>query len=184
MSISAAFGDMSERMKDLATRGKAMLKPPPIIFGSPRQVGADPLLSWWHIPVFIQPTTLQQKQLENCIVTLAPYTGQGSPLRMRWRTRDSSVAMTAVTLEEGRLYLVPVAARKENGQRAGIITNESFFVDKKAKWIMRPGKTKWTLQVKNDAGNWESEHSYVLNIPPPDQGNGRFSLEVDYEGLK
>ena len=161
-----------------------MLKPPPVIFGSPRQVGSDPALSWWHIPVFIQPTTLHRRQLEDCVATLAPYTSQGAPLRMRWRTRDSGAAETTMTLEEGRLYLIPVAARKEKGQRAGIITNESFFVEKKAKWVMRPGKTKWTLQVQNESGKWESEHTYVLNIPPPDQGNGHFVLQVDYENLK
>lgn len=183
MEFASKFGGMSEKMKGLATRGKAMLKLPPVTFGSPRQMGTDPSLTWWHVPIFIQPTGLQQKRLENCVVFLAPFEGNGAPLRMRWRTSDSRNAITTATLEEGRLFFVPVAARKDNGTRATIITNESFFVDKKAKWTMRPGKSKWTLRVQSENGKWESPHSYVLIVPNPANGNGQFILEVRYDGL-
>lgn len=183
MAFSERFGGMSERMKGLASRGKAMLKTPPVVFGSPRLMGNDPSLSWWHVPVFIQPTGLQQKKIDNCVAFLAPYEGEGSPLRMRWRTRDSSNAVTTVTLEEGRLFFIPVAARKDTGNRAAILTNESFFAEKKAKWTMRPGQSRWTLRVQNTEGKWESPHSYALVVPNPEMGNVRFLLEVRYEGL-
>ena len=183
MAISARFGGMSEKMRGLASRGKAMLKTPPVVFGSPRLMGNDPSLSWWHVPIFIQPTGLQQKKLENCVVFLAPYEGEGSPLRMRLRTRDSSNAITTATLEDGRLLFVPIAARKDAGNRAAILTNESFFAEKKAKWTMRPGLSRWTLRVQNADGKWESPHSYALIVPDSSRGNAQFVLEVRYEGM-
>ncbi len=183
MALTNTFGGMSEKMKGLASRGKAMLKLPPVIFGAPRQMGTDPSLCWWHVPVFIQPTGLQQKQLDTCVVYLAPYEGGGSPLRMRWRTKDSLNAITAATLEEGKLFFVPFAARKDQGTRSAIITNESFFAEKKAKWTLRPGQTRWTLRVQNEGGKWESPHSYLLFVPDASQSNARFILEVRYDGL-
>jgi len=183
MAITSKFGGMSEKMKGLASRGKAMIKLPSVIFGSPRQMGTDPALSWWHVPIFIQSTGLQQKRLDTCVVFLAPYEGEGSPLRMRWRTKDPRDTVTTVTLEDGRLYFVPIAARKDTGNRATIITNESFFAEKKAKWTMRPGETKWTLRVQNPDGKWESPHSYLLMVPNPTIGNAQFMLEVRYDGM-
>lgn len=183
MAISTKLGDMSQKVKGLASRGRAMLKLPPVIFGSPRQMGTDASLSWWHVPIFIQPSGLQQRALENCVAFLASNDGTGSPLRMRWRTKDSRNAVTVATLEEGRLFFVPIAARKDHGNRAAIITNESFFAEKKAKWIMRPGKSKWTLRVQCEAGKWESPHSYELIVPNPETGNGQFVLEVRYDGM-
>ncbi len=183
MALSSTFGGMSEKMKGLASRGKAMIKLPPVIFGSPRQMGSDPSLSWWHVPIFIQPTGLQQRKLDTCVVYLAPYEGEGAPLRMRWRNKNSANAVTSVTLEEGQLFFVPLAARKDTGNRAAILTNESFFAEKKAKWTMRPGQTRWTLRVHNEAGKWESPHSYLLVVPQPDKGNAHFSLEVRYHGV-
>jgi hypothetical protein len=183
MAISNSFAGMSEKMKGLASRGKAMIKLPTVIFGSPRQMGADASLSWWHVPIFVQPTGLQQKQLDNCVVFLAPYEGEGSPLRMRWRTKDSRNTVTTATLEEERLFFVPIAARKDKGNRATIITNEGFFAEKKAKWTMRPGQTRWTLRVENPDGKWESPHSYLLMVPDPARGNARFMLEVRYHGM-
>lgn len=183
MAITSKFGGMSEKMKGLASKGKAMIKMPPVIFGSPRQLGSDASLTWWHVPIFIQPTGLQHRRLETCIVFLAPYEGEGSPLRMRWRTKDSRNAVTTATLEEGQLLFVPFAARKDKGNRAAIITNESFFAEKKAKWTMRPGQTRWTLRVQNEDGKWESPHSYLLMVPNPATGNVQFRLEVRYQGL-
>jgi hypothetical protein len=40
------------------------------------------------------------------------------------------------------------------------------------------------LRVENEEGSWESEHAYVLTVPPASQGNGHFTLEVRYEGLE
>ena len=182
MDFSKQFGDMSEKMKGLASKGKSMLKPPPVIFGSPRQMATEPDLSWWHIPVFIQPTALQKKSLEDCTVQLVPYDGGGAALDMRWRTKDAGAPVKKATLEEDRVYLIPIAARKEAGKRLAILTNETFLAEKKAKWTMPPGKSKWTVRVSNEDGKWESEHSYVLFVPPADRGNGHFILEVRYEG--
>ena len=182
MNISEKFGDVSNKMRGLASRGKAMLKPPPAVFGSPRQVGEASDVSWWHIPVFIEPTAMHRPTLDNCRVQLIP-DGGTAPLNMRWRTENSGDTVATATLEEGRVYLVPIAARKEVGKRVAVLTNEIFLVEKKAKWTMPPGKTKWSLRIYNDDGEWESAHSYLLCVPEPDWGNGHFLLEVRYNGL-
>ncbi|HEX9582895.1 MAG TPA: hypothetical protein VGB36_00125 [Gammaproteobacteria bacterium] len=191
MEFSKKFGGMTDKMKNLAERGKglaergkAMLKPPPVIFGAPRQLASDADVAWWHVPVFIRPTTMHKKELEMCKVQLVSFEGGGTALDMRWRTKDSKAPVREVTLTEGRLFLVPVAARKETGNRAAIITNESFLNEKKVKLQMPAGKSKWVLRVQNKDGKWESEHSYMLLVPPADRGNGHFVLEVRYEGLE
>ena len=182
MKFHEKLGDVSEKMRGLASRGKAMLKPPPAVCGSPRQLGSASDISWWHIPVFIEPTAMHRSTLENCRVQLVPHGGTAA-LNMRWRTRNSGETVATTTLEEGRIYLVPVAARKEAGKRVAIVTNEIFLVEKTAKWSMPPGKTKWTLRIHNDDGEWESPHAYVLVVPEADWGNGHFLLEVRYDGL-
>ena len=109
--------------------------------------------------------------------------GGTAPLNMRWRIKNSTNTVATATLEEGQVYLVPVAARKEAGKRVAIITNEIFLVEKTAKWAMPPGKSKWSLRIHNEDGEWESAHSYVLLVPKPDWGNGHFVLEVRYDGV-
>ncbi|MDX1513889.1 MAG: hypothetical protein R3174_09120 [Gammaproteobacteria bacterium] len=190
MDFSKKFGGMSDKVKELAEkgkglaeRGKSMLKPPPVIFGAPRQLASEADVSWWHVPIFIQPSTMHKKELENCRVKMVSFEGGGAALDMRWRTKDSKEPLAEVTLTEGRLYLVPIAARKEAGKRAAIITNESFLAEKKIKLQMPAGKSKWVLRVENKEGKWESEHSYVLMVPSSERGNGHFVLEVRYDGL-
>lgn len=192
MDFSKRFGGMTDRVKDLAEkgreladRGKSMLKPPPVIFGAPRQLASEAKTSWWHVPVFIQPQTMHKKELQKCRVKLVSLEGGGgAALHMRWRTKDAKEPVSEITLTEGRLFLVPIAARKEAGdKRVAIITNESFLAEKKVKMQLPAGKSKWLLRVENEDGNWESEHSYVLLVPPADQGNGHFVLEVRYDGL-
>jgi hypothetical protein len=182
MKFYEKLGDVSEKMRGLASRGKAMLKPSPVVFGSPRQIDSASDVSWWHIPVFIDPTAMHRPTLDNCRVQLIP-DGGTAPLNMRWRIKNSSNTVATATLEEGQVYLVPVAARKEAGKRTAIITNEIFLVKKTAKWAMPPGKSKWSLRIHNEDGEWESAHSYVLLVPKPDWGNGHFLLEVRYDGL-
>lgn len=192
MDFSKRFGGMTDRVKgfaekgrELADRGKSMLKPPPVIFGAPRQLASEAKTSWWHVPVYIQPQTMHKKELQKCRVKLVSLEGGGgAALNMRWRTKEAKEPVSEITLTEGRLFLVPIAARKEAGdKRVAIITNESFLAEKKVKMQLPAGKTKWVLRVQNEDGNWESEHSYVLLVPPADQGNGHFVLEVRYDGL-
>ena len=184
MDFSKKFGEMSEKVKGLADKGKSMLKPPPVIFGAPRQLASEADTSWWHVPIFIQPQAMHRKELEKCKVKLISFEGGGTALDMRWRTKDAKEPVSEITLTEGHLFLVPIAARKEAGnKRVAIITNESFLAEKKVKMQLPPGKSKWNLRVENEDGKWESEHSYVLMVPPADRGNGHFVLEVRYDGL-
>ncbi|HEY5701232.1 MAG TPA: hypothetical protein VIT83_04005 [Gammaproteobacteria bacterium] len=190
MDFAKKFGNMSDKVKELAEKGKgladkgkSMLKPPPIIFGAPRQLASEADVSWWHVPLFIQPTTMHKNELVDCSIQMVSFEGGGAALDMRWRTKDAKEPVSKVTLTEGRLFLVPIAARKEAGKRNAIITNESFLAEKKIKLQMPAGKSKWVLRVENQDGKWESEHSYVLIVPPADRGNGHFVLEVRYDGL-
>jgi hypothetical protein len=184
MLVSNRLGDLSGRMRGFASRGQALLKPPPIHFGAPRQVAVDPGLAWWAVPLFIEPGAMHQKLLEACRVEMVPIESGSMRMRMCWRTADSTNTRVTQTLDEGRLYLVPVAARKESASRQGIITNETFLAEGKAKWAMPPGRTRWKLAVISGEREWESTHVYVLTVPPPDRSNGQFTLEIRYESFE
>jgi hypothetical protein len=176
--------ELAGRGKALAAKGKSMLKPPPVIFGAPRQTATDADGSWWHVPVFIQPQAVHRKELENCTVKLLSLDGRGAALDMCWRRGVRGEPVSAVTLAEGELYLVPVAARKESaGRRVAIITNQSFLAHKKVIRQLPAGISDWVLRVENADGSWESHHSYTLLVPPADRDNGHFTLEVRYAGL-
>lgn len=191
MDFAKNLGGMSKKVKELADRGRAvagkgksMLKPPPVIFGAPRQIATDADTSWWHVPVFIQPQAVHRKELENCRVKLLSFDVGGAALDMCWRRRDGGKPVSAITLAEGELYLVPVAARKVSaGRRVAIITNQRFLAQKKVTTQLPAGMSNWVMRVENDHGNWESGHSYALLVPPADRGNGHFTLEVRYTGL-
>ncbi len=183
MDLSATLGSLSEKMRDISSRGQALLKPPPIRFGGPCQFAPEPGVSWWHVSLFIEPTAVHQKSIPACTVRLAPLDSANLPINMRWRTRESMTTYREIALEEGRLYLVPVVARKEVGQRAAILTNETFLAQRKAKFVLPPGRSRWKLEVRSEDKEWESGHSYLLKVPPAYTSNGGFTLEMCYDGL-
>ena len=192
MELPKKIGGMGEKVRALAGRGKglaergsSMLRPPPVIFGAPRQTATDADLSWWHVPVFIQPQAIHRKRLENCRVKLLSIDGGGgSTLDMCWRTSIAEEPVSVSTLVDGGLHLVPIVARKAaGGRRVAIITNQTFLAHKKVMRQLPPGISNWVLQVENADGNWESGHSYALLVPPPDRDNGHFTLEIRYAGL-
>ncbi len=191
MDLASKLGGLTRKVdglvgtgKRLADKGKSMLKPPPVVFGAPRQLASDPATSWWHVPVFIQPQTMHKKSLPGCKVKLVSSEGGGTAMDLCWRTESGEGPTREITLAEGRLYLVPVAARKESGdRRVAIITSDSFLAHKQIRMQLPPGQSRWLLRVEGDDGSWESEHSYLLHVPPADRGNGHFTLEVRYKDL-
>lgn len=190
MDISKKFGGMTQKVRgltdrgrDLAEKSRSMLKPPPVIFGSPRQLALEPDTSWWYVPVFIKPQTMHRKSLANCRVVLISLEGGNSALNMRWVRANARNSVPDITLEDGQLYFVPFAARKESAaNRIAVITNEGFIIRKKVAMQMRAGRSQWVLRVENADGNWESG-VYELVVPAPDRGNGHFTLEMRYDGL-
>lgn len=182
MEISTKLGELTDKMRGLSSRGQSLLKPP-VRFGGPCKITPEPAVSWWHVAVFIEPAAIHLKTIEASTVRLVPVDGTSLPIDMRWRTKGSLETHREITLEDGKLYLVPVAARKEAGQRATILTNESFLAKGKAKWLMPPGNWQWRLQVRSQDNSWESAHTYFLKVPPATSNNGHFTLEMRYEGL-
>jgi hypothetical protein len=189
MDFASRLGDVTGKVrvfadkgKELSEKGKAKLLLPPVLFGAPLQLATDAQMSWWHVPVFIRPLAIHRKALEGCRVKLIACDSGGSALDMRWHVQKGMLPVSLSNLVEGRLYLVPVAARKESARkRVAVITNESFFAQKKARVQVPTGRSRWLLRVANAERSWDSEETYALNVPPPDRGNGHFTFEVCYD---
>jgi hypothetical protein len=183
VAASERFERVGSQLRELGSRGKSLLKPPPVRFGAPRLVAPEPLVSWWHVAVFIEPTPMHQAALDDATVYLTPVRGE-QRLQLRWRSKESDLTADAVTLVAGQLYLVPVAARKEAPRAGAIITTGQFLTrGGKAKWTAPVGSSAWRLTVESGKRRWESPHSYVLRVPPADRSNGHFALEINYDEL-
>lgn len=193
MGITGKFDDMTEKVRGLTDKGRylasrsqqSLLKAPSVVFGAPRQLAREVHVSWWYVPVYIQPQSFQKKALEHCRVKLVSFNDSKAALDMRWIELNGNDSADQLTLLGNHLYFVPIAARSESAtNRRAIITNESFIARKKVVMQLRAGKSRWVLRVENSDGTQESSHSYELTVPPPDQGNGHFTLEVRYNALE
>ncbi len=192
MDITNRFGSVTEKVRELTDKGKglaartnSMLKVPPLVFGAPRQLAREPNTAWWYVPVFIQPQAMHKKRLEHCRAKLVSHDGGGAVLDMRWVELNGNDSADQLTLLSNSLYFIPVAARSESSQnRSAIITNESFIARKKVAMQLRAGRSRWALRVEYANDYQESAHSYELTVPPPNQGNGHFTLEVRYDDLE
>ena len=192
MDITRKLDDMTEKLRGLtdkvryfASRSQSILKVPPVVFGAPRQLARESHTSWWYVPVYIQPQIIHKKALEDCRVKLVSFDGGRAVLDMRWVELNGNDSADQLTLLGNHLYFVPIAARSESTtDRVAIITNESFIARKKVAMRLRAGKSRWSLRVENSDGNQESSHSYELTVPPSDQSNGHFTLEVRYNTLE
>lgn len=164
----------------LASRSQqSLLKVPPVVFGAPRQLARELHTSWEYVPVYIQPQSLHKKALAHCRVKLISFGDDRVALDMRWVELNGKDSADQITLLGNQLYFVPIAARSEPAaNRHTIITDESFIARKKVVMQLRAGKSRWSLRVENSEGKQESSLSYELTVPPPDQGNGHFTLEA------
>ena len=81
MSITGKFDDMTEKVKGLTDKGRylatrsqqSLLKVPVVVFGAPRQLAHESHVSWWYVPVYIQPQSFHKKALEHCRVKLVSF---------------------------------------------------------------------------------------------------------------
>jgi hypothetical protein len=104
---------------------------------------------------------------------------------MCWRRKNDGQPVHAITLAQGELHLVPVAARKESADRSvAVITDQIFLDQSKVKLQLPAGVSNWVLRVENGDGQSERDHGYALQVPPAGRGNGHFTLEVRYAGLR
>ncbi len=148
-------------------------------FGSPRQESKEPDLSWWQVPITMGPRApWHRRALEHCTVHLVLTDGSGLPVKLRWRSGESKAGVAEADLRCRETLLVPVVARRERGEQVAVVTNETFLVERKAKWRLPPGRYHWKLEVRSKDRKWESPHFYFLRVPADGAGNGHFTLEI------
>jgi len=171
--LTAGFRSLSSQVGELAS-----LHPIPE-FGSPVQQSSKADYSWWHVPVAIRiGAPWQRQQLAHCTVHLLSPALGGAPINLSWKTGNGAAPTTAVTLDQRSVALVPVVARREAADGLTLITNETYFRDKKVTWSLSPRRYTWKLELRSGGKSWESPHFYVLNVPPKGQSNGHFTLEL------
>lgn len=171
--LTVGFRSMGRRFGDLAS-----LDPAPE-FGSPVQQSSKADYSWWHVPVTIRVNAPWQRvRLEHCTVHLVSPGVGGAPINLSWRTGAGTATTTALTLDHRTSALVPVVARREAADGLTLITNETYFREKKVTWNLHPRRYTWKLELRSGNKRWESPHFYVLTVPPKGQSNGHFTLEA------
>lgn len=158
------------------------------IFGAPRQLGDSPYLSWWHIPVTLEPGS---EPIQHCTIEWVPASimgiEHGLSIHLRWQSADSPMAIEETTLLEDRERLIPLAVRCEKSAPSesvvpadGVarVTGGAFFRDKKIDKFRLGRRTEVRLRIRSGSKTWESPHVYILKAPPePDDSNGTFVLE-------
>jgi hypothetical protein len=183
LAIRDRFDDFTVGFRTLShTCGElASLSPVPI-FGSPIQNSNKSDYSWWHIPIALNvPGPWHKRQLMHCTVHLVTPNIVGPPIDLSWRSPDAMATRNTMSLDHRATALVPVVARRESIDGVTIITNETYFREKKAVWNLNPRIYAWKLELRSGKKRWESPHYYVLKVPPKGQSNGHFTLEVRHD---
>lgn len=162
---------------------------PAVSFGSPQQRATEPWRVWWHVPVAIKRRWWSWRtSIPRCIVQMIPADSDPKrpfekPLNLRWTDRDSADGRSEVTLDCGRLRIVPIAIRDEiqGVQRLDAqITGEAYLRDKLQKFrIGRGAVVRFRLRVLSGASIWISGHVYRIDFVGDDQSNGHFVLEIE-----
>lgn len=164
------------------------------VFGSPRQEATEPFRSWWHVPITVSESTGQNK-IDNATIELRWDGHSGPATLLQWREAGIPAGIRERTLLEGRNALVPIVLRDEGAnvvhgafnvpaqQRLGArITGTAYLADGANKFPMPPGRRLFRLVVRSGKDDWQSPHRYVMTIPPEDESNGHFNLQVWHEG--
>ena len=152
------------------------------VFGSPVQQSSKAGYSWWHVPVGFEVRAPWHKvRMLNCTVHLITVGIGGPPIDLCWMPDAGGVPRGAMTLHHGDPVLVPVVARRETADGMSLITNETYFREKKAVWNLNPRSYSWKLELRCGKKRWESPHYYVVRVPPPGVSNGHFTLEVRHQ---
>lgn len=148
-------------------------------FGSPVQRSTKAGYSWWHVPVgFDVRVPWHKVRLMNCTIHLITAGIAAPPVDLSWMPDEGGVPRGAMTLHHGQRVLVPVVARRESADGMSLITNETYFREKKVLWNLNPRSYSWKLEMRCGKKRWESRHFYVAKVPPKGQSNGHFTLEI------
>jgi hypothetical protein len=162
---------------------------PQVIFGCPQQpldARSNSRISWWHVPVMLKKAQLiRTNVVRRASVRLVSPDG-GSGISLRWYSRDHRPhGVSVLDLDTGRIYLVPVVIRDEDGDGRAFITNEDWMLEKsdKHKWPLTYGRHDFWLQVWSGEHHWRSDYLYRITVPRSDISNGPFTMEVHYGNI-
>jgi hypothetical protein len=159
---------------------------PQIRFGSPQQRATETWRVWWHVPITLKRRWWSWREsIPRCIVQLIPPDREPEkPMNLRWQHRDSATGTSEITLDCGRLKLIPIAIRDE--AQVGEVrvrpqfTGESYLRDGLHKFVIRPGDAhRFRLRVVSGSRSWTSPHVYKISGLGHDASNGHFVLEIE-----
>ena len=167
---------------------------PQIIFGCPNQPvytrsrPHEPQECWWHVPIMVKTAMISRKRIvERVTIRLVGFDKPPSPSRgisLRWYSRDHQSGTSAQDLEVGRIYMIPVVIRNEDGDGRAFITNEDWMLgSSKSKWPLSEGRHDIWIDLWSGNHGWRSEYPYRIIVPSPDIGNGPFTMEVFYGNI-
>jgi hypothetical protein len=166
----------------------------PVCFGAPVQRWKrDETISHWCVPIKIDVGKIKDSNSEKrylCQLYLDGYSdGKSSKGKDGIELCVGDVGLGKVTEEVnlgvGRVYLIPVAWRsEEGGDRNGYITDGRFFQNpRQCEYPVFPNRNKqyYHLRVKSAFfGEHSSPHFYFLRVPTT-ASNGHFVLEMEHK---
>lgn len=86
---------------------------PKTIFGQPENIVDQEFLTWWHLPVQINPGFFQRKSISNCSISAYIHGGGVGTIvaevDLCWRTATGP--QRTLTMQRDRKYLAPVSLR-------------------------------------------------------------------------
>lgn len=162
-------------------------------FLPPKQDAKERYLSRWCVPVTIgRLYSRSEAKIEDCRIelVLAASVGSHDPISLRWRSGDDPRGVDVVTLQEGRIHIVPVAIRCEKVKDVspeyssiadGIarLTSLAYLRDGNTDFHKIENPLQFELVIISGDKSWRPRHFYSLNIPfREEDSNGRFILEV------
>jgi hypothetical protein len=166
------------------------LMPPVIQFGSPVQRSKAENQGWWHVPVTVMPRwRIGPAILPNASAFLDLYEGETRTRRLNMKWGDAAFQVSEkfrdfVALERGRVFLVPVALRREAPDALqAYITDRGFFRGPETTTSLPPDRRKRRFKLGVQHGNRRvlSDHFYIVRVPRG-QSNSNFTVEMEYEG--
>lgn len=156
---------------------------PQVVFGSPVQRSKNEGESWWYIPITLERSFISKK-LEYCNIILNLAGEESNLYELNWFSPDTKMYKGMVDLEPGKFFLVPIAFRKEDGDRIVYITDK-YYLDNNSRNIkLEPSNSKYIFWLIVSDKNRKKQQSQPYMIRNHDMNsNSHFNVEVIYEGL-
>jgi hypothetical protein len=152
-------------------------------FGSPAQRVKSKHETYWHVPIKVA----DGGPYPECKAYLDLYSGDECVDRIRlcWGDRTFEEPRDFENLVAGRVSLIPVAWRSEEGaDRKGYFADARFVRDHSDRqYPIASNRVKRRFKLRITSGNliFESPHFYLVRCPEI-VSNGHFVVEVEYEG--